>query len=59
MMTNESNRDFLTEFFGNMPLVSGKTYVFYNHQAGTALDLNIASSNVQGWTYLEKPNQQV
>ena len=42
-----------------MPIVSGKTYILYNHQGGTALDLDIGSKNVQGWTYLGGPNQQV
>ena len=42
-----------------MPLVSGKSYVFYNHQGGTALDLDIGSKNVQGWAYRGNPNQQV
>jgi len=41
-----------------MPLVSGKAYVFYNHEAGTALDLDVGSGNVQGWTYHGGPNQQ-
>lgn len=42
-----------------MPLVTGKKYVFYNHQAGTALDLDVGSNTVQGWTYHGGPNQQV
>jgi hypothetical protein len=42
-----------------MLILSGNPYVLYNKQAGTALDLDVGSGDVQGWTYHGGLNQQV